>query len=136
LRALGASWRLHSDADLERSRIDILAVFSVDLRDILEYVPVDCADLIALWDVNADDADNLEVASIHVEAVHGLTHGYDFRALIRVIQPQHESLLAAVIAVLKQYYGNYGLWRHEARRRAAELASARLPVNWDELRAS
>jgi hypothetical protein len=35
LRAMGASWRLHSDAELEHSRIDILAIFNVDLRDIL-----------------------------------------------------------------------------------------------------
>jgi hypothetical protein len=29
LRAMGASWRLHSDTEWEHSRIDILAIFSV-----------------------------------------------------------------------------------------------------------
>jgi hypothetical protein len=51
LRAIGASWHLYSNAELERSRIDILGAFNVDLRDILEFVPIDCSDLIALWDL-------------------------------------------------------------------------------------
>jgi hypothetical protein len=132
LRVLGASWYLHSNAELVRSKIDILAVFNVDLRDILEVVPVDCADLIVLWDLNADDADNLEVVSLHVEAVHVLTYEYDFRALLREVQSKHASLLDAVVCVLKQHYGDYGHWRREARLRAAE----RPPVDWDEVHAS
>jgi hypothetical protein len=133
LRVLGASLRLHSDAEWQHSRIDILAIWNVDLRDILEYVPIDCADLIALWDLNADDSDNLEIIAIHIEAVHGMTYWYDFRALIRVIQSQHESLLDAIVCVLKQQYGDYGHWRREARQRAAELESVRPPIDWDEL---
>jgi hypothetical protein len=99
----------------------------------LEFVPVDCVVIIALWDPNADDADNLEIVSIHVKAVHDMAYWYDFRALIRVIQPQHESLLDAVVAVLKQHYGDYGNWRREARQRAAELQSMLSPVDWDVL---
>jgi hypothetical protein len=136
LRVLGASWRLHSDVEWQHRRIDILGAFSVDLRDVLEFLPVDCADLIALWDPNADDADNLEIIAIHIEAVHGITYLYDFRALILVIQSQHESLLDAVVCVLKQQYGDYEHWRREARQRAAELESVRPPVDWDEFRAS
>jgi hypothetical protein len=56
----------------------------VDLRDILEFVPIDCSDLIALWDLNADDSDNLELIAIHIEAVHGLTYYYDFLCSIRI----------------------------------------------------
>jgi hypothetical protein len=116
LRATGASWRLHSDAEWEHSRIDILAIFCVDLRDILGFVPVDCADLIALWNSNADDdADNLEVVSIYVEAAHGLTYWYDFRALLREVESEHECLLNAIVCILKQQYADYGLWRQEAR---------------------
>jgi hypothetical protein len=124
---------LHSDAEWERSRIDFLAVFNIDLRDILEFVPIDCANIIALWDPSADDSDNLEIIAIHIEAVHGIAYWYDFRALIRVVQSQHESLLDAVVAVLKQNYGDYGNWRREARQRAAELESMRPPVDWDDL---
>jgi hypothetical protein len=132
LRFLGASLNLHATAELERSKIDILSVFNIDLRDILEAVPVDCGDLIALWDPNAHDADNLEVISIHVEAVHGLTYEYDFRALLREVGSEHECLLAAVVAILKQRYGDYGHWRQEARLRAA----ARPLVDWNEALAS
>jgi hypothetical protein len=133
LQAMGASWRLHSDAEWQHSRIDILAIFCVDLRDILEFVPVDCADLITFWDPNADDeADNLEAVSIRIEAVHGLTYWYDFRALLREVRSQHASLLDAVVCILKQDYGDYGHWRREAHIRAAE----RPPIDWDEVLAS
>jgi hypothetical protein len=98
LRAIGASWHLYSNAELERSRIDYLGAFNIDLRDILEFVPIDCSELIAFWDLNADDADNLELIAVHIEAVHGLTYEYDFRALLREVQSQHESLLDAVVA--------------------------------------
>jgi hypothetical protein len=87
LRVLGASWRLHSDANVEHSKFDILAIWNVDLRDILEFVPIDCADLIALWDLNADDSDNLEIIAIHIEAIHGITYWYDFRALFAWYSP-------------------------------------------------
>jgi hypothetical protein len=82
--------------------------------------------------LNADDADNLELISVHIEAVHGLTYEYDFRALLREVESEHECLLTAVVAVLKQRYGDHGLWRYEARLRAA----ARPPVNWNEALAS
>jgi hypothetical protein len=127
LRALGASWNLYSNAALERSRIDYLGAFSVDMRSILEFTPIDCSELIGFWDLNADDADNLELIAVHIEAVHGLTYEYDFRALLREVQFEHESSLDAVVCILKQHYGDYGLWRHEARRRAA----MRPPVNWN-----
>jgi hypothetical protein len=133
LRAIGASWRLHCDAELEHSKFDVLAIFNVDLRDILEFVPIDCEDIVAIWDPHADDADNLEIIAIHIEAVHGIAYWYDFRALIHVIQPQHASLLDAVVCVLKQHYGDYGHWRREARRRAAELEAMQPPVDWDVL---
>jgi hypothetical protein len=133
LRDMGASWRLHSDANLEHSRIDILSIFNVDLRDVLEFVPIDCEDIVSIWDPHADDADNLEIVAIHIEAVHGIAYWYDFRALIRVVQSQHESLLDAVVSVLKQHYGDYGHWRREARRRAAELEAMQPPVDWDVL---
>jgi hypothetical protein len=128
LRFLGASLNLHATAELERSKIDILSVFNIDLRDILESIAVDCGDLIALWDPNAHDADNLEVIFIHVEAVHGLTYEYDFRALLREVESDHGCLLDAVVSILKQQYGDYGLWRQAARLRAA----ARPPINWNE----
>jgi hypothetical protein len=133
LQAMGASWRLHSDAEWQHSRIDILAIFCVDLRDILDFVPVDCADLISFWNPDADDeADNLEAVSICIEAVHGLSYWYDFRALLREVESEHDCLQNAVVSILKQQYGDYGLWRQEARRRAAE----RPPIDWDEVLAS
>jgi hypothetical protein len=50
-----------------------------------------------------------------------------------VILPQHVSLLDAVVSVLKQQYGDFGHWRREARRRAAELEAMQPPVDWDVL---
>jgi hypothetical protein len=131
LRDIGASWHLHSDANLEHSRFDLLAMINIDLRDILEFIPINCENIISIWDPHADDADNLEIVAIHIEAVHGITYWYDFRALIRVLQPQHVSLLDTVVSVLKQHYGDYGHWRREARQRAAELEALQPPVDWD-----
>jgi hypothetical protein len=132
LRAIGGSWHLYSNAELARGRIDYLGAFNIDLRAILEFIPIDCSELLTFWDLNADDADNLELIAVHIEAVHGLTNYCDLRDLRRMVESEHESLLAAVVAVLKQHYGDYGLWRHEARRRAA----MRPPVDWDEALAS
>jgi hypothetical protein len=132
LRFLGASWNLHATAEVERSQINILEVFHVDTRSILESTPIDCSELIRSWDWNADNVDNLELISVHIEAVHGLTYEYDFRALLREVESEHECLLNAVVCILKQQYGDYGLWRQEARRRAA----ARPPIDWNEALAS
>jgi hypothetical protein len=131
LRDIGTIWRLHSDANLEHSRFDFLAMVNIDLRDILEFIPIDCQNIISIWDPHADDADNLEVVAVHIENVHGITYWYDFRDLIRVIQSEHESLLDAVVSILKLQYGDFGHWRQEARRRAAELEALQPPVNWD-----
>jgi hypothetical protein len=63
-RAIGANWHLYSNAELERSRIDYLGAFNIDLTDILEFVQIDCSALIALWDLNADDSDNFELIAV------------------------------------------------------------------------
>jgi hypothetical protein len=131
LRNIGTIWRLHSDANLEHSRFDFLAMVNIDLRDILEFIPIDCQNIILIWDPHADDADNLEIVAIHIEAVHGITYWYDFRDLIRVIQSEHVSLLDAVVSILKLQYGDFGHWRQEARRRAAELEATQPPVDWN-----
>jgi hypothetical protein len=131
LRDIGTIWRLHCDANLEHSRFDFLAMVNIDLRDILEFIPIDCQNIILIWDPHADDADNLEVVAVHIENVHGITYWYDFRDLMRVIQSEHESSLNAVVSILKLQYGDFGHWRQEARRRAAELEALQPPVNWD-----
>jgi hypothetical protein len=87
LQDIGACWRIHSDANLEHSRFDFLSIVSVDLRDVLEFIPIDCENIMLIWDPHADDADNLEIVACHIEAVHGIAYWYDFRALIRVILP-------------------------------------------------
>jgi hypothetical protein len=128
LRFLGASLHLHTMAEVERSQINILDVFHVDIRSILESIPIDCAELIRSWDWNSEDDDNLELISVHVETVHGLIYEYDFRALLREVESDYDCLLDAVVSILKQQYGDYGLWRQAARLRAA----ARPPINWNE----
>jgi hypothetical protein len=102
------------------------------VRDFLENMPIDCSELLRLWDSNADDTDNLDLISFHIEAVHGLTYERDFRALLREVESDHDCLLDSVVCILKQHYGDFGLWRQEARRRAA----VRRPVDWNEALAS
>jgi hypothetical protein len=131
LRNIGASWHLLSDANLEHSRFDLLAMVNIDLRNILKFIPIDCQNIILIWDPPAYDADNLEIVATHIEAVHGMTYWYDFRDLIRVIRSEHESLLNAVVSILKLQYGDFGHWRLEAHRRAAELVALHPPVDWD-----
>jgi hypothetical protein len=123
----------HPDANLEHSRFDFLSIVNIDLRDVLEFIPIDCEIIVAIWDPHADDADNLEIVAFHTVAVHGIAYWYDFRALIRVILPQLVSLLDDVVSVLRQLYGDFGHWRQEARRRAAELEAMQPPVDWDVL---
>jgi hypothetical protein len=132
LQVLGASWHLCSTAELERSRVDYLGAFNIDLRDFLEYVPIDCSELLRFWDSNADDVENLELISVHIEAVHGLAYERDFRALLLEVESEHETLLNVVVCILKQHYGDYGLWRQEVRRRAA----MRPQIDWNEALAS
>jgi hypothetical protein len=129
LRDIGACWRIHSDANLEHSRFDFLSIVNIDLRDVLEFTPIDCENIGSIWDPHAEDADNLEIVAFHIEAVHGIAYWYDFLALIRVIRPQNVSLLDVVVSVLKQQYGDFGHWRRESRRRAAELEAMQLPVD-------
>jgi hypothetical protein len=134
LRNIGACWRIHSDANfLEHSRFDFLSAVNIDLRDVLEFIPIDCENMVSIWDLHADDADNLEIVAFHIEAVHGITCWYDFLALIRVIRPRHVSLLDVVVFVLKQQYGDFGHWRHKVRRRAAELEAMQPAVDWGVL---
>jgi hypothetical protein len=119
LRDICACWRIHSGANLEHSQFDLLSVVNIDLRDVLEFIPIDCENIVSTWDPHADDADKLEIVAFHIEAVHGITYWYDFRASICVKQPQQ--------------YGDFGHWRRESRRRAAELEAMQPPVDWDVL---
>jgi hypothetical protein len=102
--------------------------FNVDTRSILESTPIDCSQIIRSWDWNANNVDNLELISVHVEVVHGLIYACDFRALLREVESEHRYLLDAVVAILKQRYGDYGHWRQAARLRSA----SRPLVDWDE----
>jgi hypothetical protein len=75
LRDIGACWRIHSDANLEHSRFDFLSIFNVDLRDVLEFIPIDCENIVAIWDPHADDADNLEIVAFTLRLFTGLRIG-------------------------------------------------------------
>jgi hypothetical protein len=126
LQILGASWHLCST--VQHSRIDYLGELNIDLRDFLENMSIDCSEVVRLWDPNADSADNLELISVHIETVHGLTYERDFRALLREVESDHSCLLDAVVSILKQQYGDFGLWRHEARRRRS---AGQPPADWN-----
>jgi hypothetical protein len=133
LQEIGPCWRLHDESQwAERSRFDVLSILNIDLRDTLEAISVNYENVVSLWDPNVAE-ENLEVIEINLETVYGVNYVYDSRALIRVIKSEHPTLLEVVVSVLKQQYGDFGQWRHEARRRAAQWATTRPAIDWHVL---
>jgi hypothetical protein len=51
---------------------------------------------------------------------------YDFRALLREVESDYDCLLDSVVSILKQQYGDFGLWRQEAPSTIGRTAAGRL----------
>jgi hypothetical protein len=115
-----------------RSRINILGTVNVDLCDILENVPYDSAPLVALWNPELEDNENLEKVMANVENVHGLVISSDFSLLVKAVRCEYPTLLEALIAILDgRKYGDFSQWR--LSRHPDDVTSPHKQIDWSSV---